>query len=84
LVESRLPSAPGGAPVLALDNLKVSFTTHDAIVEAVRGVSLQIQAGECLGVVGESGSGKSQAFMTAMGLLAPQRPGERVRALSRD
>ena len=56
--------------ILDLRDVKVRFKTLDGDVEAVRGVSLNVRAGETIAIVGESGSGKSQLMMAAMGLLA--------------
>jgi peptide/nickel transport system ATP-binding protein len=52
------------------------------LVQAVRGVSLQVQAGRSLGIVGESGSGKSTLARLAMALEAPTAGS--VRLLGRD
>ena len=56
--------------LLEIHNLKTSFLTGSGEVQAVRGVSLHIGRGECVGVVGESGSGKSVTFLSVLRLLA--------------
>ncbi len=57
------------APLLAIDDLHVTFSTRRGLVEAVRGVSFSVAAGETLGVVGESGSGKSVTAFAVTRLL---------------
>jgi len=55
---------------LDIQGLGVTFATPEGEVAAVNDFSLQLRAGECVGVVGESGAGKSQSFLAVMGLLA--------------
>ena len=45
--------------------------TYDGKVEAVRGLSLEIQGGECFGLLGPNGAGKTTTIEILEGLLAP-------------
>jgi len=58
-------------PALLLDDLRVR---HGA-VEAVRGLSLEVHAGEIVGLIGPNGAGKSSTLHAVMG-MAPVSGGE--------
>jgi ABC-2 type transport system ATP-binding protein len=45
--------------------------TYDGKVEAVRGLNLEIQAGECFGLLGPNGAGKTTTIEILEGLLSP-------------
>jgi ABC-2 type transport system ATP-binding protein len=45
--------------------------TYDGKVEAVRGLNLKIEAGECFGLLGPNGAGKTTTIEILEGLLAP-------------
>jgi len=67
-------------PLLVVEDLVKHFTLPreslfgpPRVLEALRGVSLSVQAGRSFGIVGESGSGKSTLARCVMALETPTR-----------
>jgi microcin C transport system ATP-binding protein len=76
-----LKENPAAKPVLETTDLKVWFPIRRGLlrktvdhIKAVDGVSLQLKAGETLGVVGESGSGKTTLGLAMLRLVSSEGP----------
>jgi glutathione transport system ATP-binding protein len=71
---AAVPPSPatGSGSLLSVTDLTISIPTENGLIEAVRGISLDIAAGETVGIVGESGSGKTMLALSVLGLL-PRR-----------
>lgn len=56
-------------PLLVVDDLTVEYRTQRGVRRAVDGVTLEVRAGEILGLVGESGCGKTTLGRAMIGVL---------------
>jgi peptide/nickel transport system ATP-binding protein len=65
------PAVESAGPVLSVRDLHVTYRSASGPVPAVRGVDLDVRAGETVGVAGESGCGKSTMAMALLRLLPP-------------
>ncbi len=70
---ATLPSpdvtSTSGAHLLEVDDLSVEFRTDYGVIQAVNGISYNLNKGETLAILGESGCGKSVSAQTIMGIL---------------
>lgn len=62
-------SGSAGIPLLAMEDISISFKTKRGLLQAVSHVSLAIADGESLALIGESGCGKTTLATSIVGIL---------------
>jgi len=74
-METSATPAPAGTPVLELKNVERHYRSGERALHVLRGVDLELRAGEMTGLIGPSGSGKSTLLHVA-GLLEQPDSGQ--------
>src|SRR5262245_53422520 len=67
-MDSAAAPATDGTPVISLRDVTKVYDSGDTAVHALRGIDLDIAAGESIAIIGPSGSGKS-TLMHIVGCL---------------
>ena len=69
-------------PILSLNDARLTLDGNAGPVDILRGITLDVEKGETLGLIGPSGSGKSSLLMLMGGL--ERATGGRIAALGQD
>lgn len=67
--ERKEGSRENAPVILSIEDLCVEYRTENGWMQAVRGVNMDVRAGEAVGLIGESGSGKSTLGFALLRML---------------
>jgi NitT/TauT family transport system ATP-binding protein len=70
-VGAARPGADSGAPVIAIENLSLTFETADGPVQALSDIGLSVERGEFVSLIGPSGCGKTTLLRVIADLEQP-------------
>ena len=79
--EPATPAA-AGPPVIAIDNLSLTFQTSDGPVEALSNINLSVNRGEFVSLIGPSGCGKTTLLRLIADLQKPTIGGMTVNGVT--